>query len=45
LHKVYIKDCGGSAWKVLKRDTSKCNVHKDLSQKESIKNNKYLRDI
>lgn len=45
LHKVYIKDCGGSAWKVLKRDTSKCDVHRDNTQVKSENKNKYLKDI
>jgi hypothetical protein len=41
IHKVYIKDCSGSAWKVLKRDTSKCEIHKDNKNYLPVKN-KYL---
>ena len=37
IHKVYIKDCGGSAWKVLKRKTNNCEAHKPK--------NPYLIDV
>lgn len=45
IHKVYIKDCGGSAWKVLKRDTSKCDVHRDNQVRLPKIKGKYLINI
>lgn len=28
IHKLYIKECGGKNWKVIKRNVSKCDIHK-----------------